>query len=88
MLSVIPVDRSKDAWVAVAWKQEWDASPRIGPMRRGQGGYLCMKTWGLADSAAQQQHVSVASQGGVRKKQNKEIRRPYFYTKISNWELL
>ena len=30
MLSVIPEDRSKDAWLAVTWKQEWEAS---GPTR-------------------------------------------------------
>ena len=26
MLSVIPGDRSKDAWIAATWKQEWEAS--------------------------------------------------------------
>ena len=26
MLSVIPEDRSKDAWIAATWKQEWEAS--------------------------------------------------------------
>ena len=26
MLSVIPENRSKDAWIAAAWKQEWEAS--------------------------------------------------------------
>ena len=43
MLSVIPEDRSKDAWLAAAWK-EWEACaphpstpPRIGPRRRHQG---------------------------------------------------
>ena len=30
MLSVIPEDRSKDAWIAATWKQEWEA---IGPTR-------------------------------------------------------
>ena len=30
MLSVIPEDRSKDAWLAAKWKQEWEAS---GPTR-------------------------------------------------------
>ena len=30
MLSVIPEDRSKDAWIAATWKQEWEAS---GPTR-------------------------------------------------------
>ena len=30
MLSVIPWDRSKDAWLAATWKQEWEAS---GPTR-------------------------------------------------------
>ena len=30
MLSVIPDDRSKDAWIAETWKQEWEAS---GPTR-------------------------------------------------------
>ena len=30
MLSVIPEDRSKDAWHAAMWKQEWEAS---GPTR-------------------------------------------------------
>ena len=30
MLSVIPEDRSKDAWLAATWKQEWEAS---GPTR-------------------------------------------------------
>ena len=30
MLSVIPEDRSKDAWIAATWKQEWDSS---GPTR-------------------------------------------------------
>ena len=30
MLSVFPEDRSKDAWVATTWKQEWEAS---GPTR-------------------------------------------------------
>ena len=30
MLSVIPEDRSKDAWIAATWKQEWEAS---GPIR-------------------------------------------------------
>ena len=43
MLSVIPEDRSKDAWIAATWKQEWEASgphpstlPRIGSRRRRQ----------------------------------------------------
>ena len=26
MLYVIPEDRSKDSWLAAAWKQEWEAS--------------------------------------------------------------
>ena len=26
MLTVIPEDRSKDAWIAATWKQEWEAS--------------------------------------------------------------
>ena len=26
MLSVIPEDRSKDAWIAATWKQQWEAS--------------------------------------------------------------
>ena len=26
MLSVIPEDRSKEAWIAATWKQEWEAS--------------------------------------------------------------
>ena len=26
ILSVIPEDRSKDAWIAATWKQEWEAS--------------------------------------------------------------
>ena len=30
MVSVIPEDRSKDAWIAATWKQEWEAS---GPTR-------------------------------------------------------
>ena len=30
MISVIPEDRSKDAWIAATWKQEWEAS---GPTR-------------------------------------------------------
>ena len=30
MLCVIPDDRSKDAWIAATWKQEWEAS---GPTR-------------------------------------------------------
>ena len=30
MLSVIPEDRSKDAWIGATWKQEWEAS---GPTR-------------------------------------------------------
>ena len=30
LLSVIPEDRSKDAWIAATWKQEWEAS---GPTR-------------------------------------------------------
>ena len=30
MLSVIPEDRSKDAWIAATWKQKWEAS---GPTR-------------------------------------------------------
>ena len=30
MLSVIPEDRSMDAWIAATWKQEWEAS---GPTR-------------------------------------------------------
>ena len=30
MLSVIPEDRSKDAWIAETWKQEWQTS---GPTR-------------------------------------------------------
>ena len=30
MLSVIPEDRSKKAWIAATWKQEWEAS---GPTR-------------------------------------------------------
>ena len=30
MLSVTPEDRSKDAWIAATWKQEWEAS---GPNR-------------------------------------------------------
>ena len=30
MLSVIPEDRSKDAWIAATWNQEWEAS---GPTR-------------------------------------------------------
>ena len=30
MISVIPEDRSKDAWIAAMWKQEWEAS---GPTR-------------------------------------------------------
>ena len=30
MLSVIPEDRSKDAWIEATWKQEWEAS---GPTR-------------------------------------------------------
>ena len=30
MLSVIPEDRSKDAWIAATWRQEWEAS---GPTR-------------------------------------------------------
>ena len=30
MLSVIPEDRSKDAWIVATWKQEWEAS---GPTR-------------------------------------------------------
>ena len=30
MLSVIPEDRSKDAWIAATWKQEWEA---FGPTR-------------------------------------------------------
>ena len=42
MLSVIPEDRSKDAWIAATWKRQWEAS---GPTRvhrhvsdPGQGG--------------------------------------------------
>ena len=30
MLSVLPEDRSKDAWIAATWKQVWEAS---GPTR-------------------------------------------------------
>ena len=30
MVSVIPEDRSKDAWIAATWKQEWETS---GPTR-------------------------------------------------------
>ena len=30
MLSVIPEDRSKEAWIAERWKQEWETS---GPTR-------------------------------------------------------
>ena len=30
MLSVIPEDRPKDAWIAATWKQAWEAS---GPAR-------------------------------------------------------
>ena len=33
VLSVIPDDRSKDAWIAATWKQEWEAS---GPTRLHQ----------------------------------------------------
>ena len=38
MLSVIPEDRSKDAWLAATWKQECEAS---GPTRVGETGYGC-----------------------------------------------
>ena len=33
MLSVIPEDRSKDAWIVATWKQEWEAS---GPTRQAR----------------------------------------------------
>ena len=45
MLSVIPEDRWKDAWISATWKQELEASgptrvgptsPHIGPRRRRQ----------------------------------------------------
>ena len=52
MLSVIPEDRSKDAWIAATWKQEWEAS---GPTRVHRhvpdpgegvkGEELCRKHW-------------------------------------------
>ena len=52
MLSVIPEDRSKDAWIAATWKQEWEAS---GPTRVHRhvsdpgegvkGEYLSRKHW-------------------------------------------
>ena len=55
MLSFIPEDRSKDAWIAATWKQEWEASgptsvhrPLIGPRRGRQGRRPGPKT--LADS--------------------------------------
>ena len=47
MWSVIPEDRSKDAWIAASWKQEWEASgphpgtsPRTGPSIRTTPGYI------------------------------------------------
>ena len=52
MLSVIPEDRSKDAWIAATWKHEWEAS---GPTRvhrhvsdpgRRQGRRAASKTLG------------------------------------------
>ena len=52
MLCVIHEDRSKDAWIAVAWKQNWEAS---GPTRVHRhvsdpgegvkGEYLSRKHW-------------------------------------------
>ena len=45
MLSVIPEDRSKDAWIAATWKQAWEAMIQthsstplcVGPRRERQG---------------------------------------------------
>ena len=52
MLSVIPENRSKDAWLETTWKQEWEAliwthpstSPRIGPRTRRRGRITESKT--------------------------------------------
>ena len=61
MLSVIPEDQSKDAWIATFWKQEWEefgptrVHRHISEPREGVKGEICvenMKTCGLADSAA------------------------------------
>ena len=48
MLCVIPEDRSKDAWIAAAWKQEWEASgpTRVHPRRiYVKGEDLSRKHW-------------------------------------------
>ena len=52
MLSVIPEDRSKDAWIAARWKQEWEASgpTRVyrhvsNPAEGVKGEDLCRKHW-------------------------------------------
>ena len=62
MLSVLPGDRSKDASIAAAWKQEWEASGStrvhrhvldLGNTANWVGRYRAStKKWGLADSAA------------------------------------
>ena len=52
MLPVIPEDRSKDAWIAAAWKQEWDTSGPtrvhrhvMDPAERVKREYLSRKQW-------------------------------------------
>ena len=52
MLSGIPEDRSKDAWIAATWKQEWEASgpTRVhrhvsNPAEDVKGEDLCRKHW-------------------------------------------
>ena len=49
---VIPEDRSKDAWIAATWKQEWEASgpTRVhrhvsNPAEGVKGEVLCRKHW-------------------------------------------
>ena len=52
MLSVIPEDRSKDAWIAATWVQEWEASGPtrvhrhvLDPGEGVKGEDLCRKHW-------------------------------------------
>ena len=72
MLCVIADDRSKDAWIAAAWKQEWEAS---GPTRvhrhvsdpaegvKGGGHWTTLKQTAIWDRSIQSFHEEVGSVG-------------------------
>ena len=72
MLSVIPDDRSKDAWIAAAWKQEWEAAGptrvhrHVSDRRRCQGSRSESKT--LDDSSLNPLRTGVARYRASMKK--------------------